>query len=277
MTLLLIAASPAAAFAADPNDETTTGLREGIRLIQNDAAYLDRVGRAESWFEEGNADRAITDCNEAIRLNPNDPLAYLVRSSVWTEKGESEKAIADCNEAIRLDPKDPDAYIARSGVCTAKGETDKAIADCSEAIRLDPKSDVAYLIRGLLRSSKQQYDRAIADYSEVIRLNPSNPEGYDGVAWLRAACPDSRYRGASAAIKFATKACERTLWKSSIELDVLAAAYAESGEFDKAIQWGEKALNAAVESEKEAIGGRLALYRRSKPYRKKFGIEEILK
>ena len=56
---------------------------------------------------------AILDYDEAIRLDPNDALAYYNRGY---DKGELRRyaaAIADYDEAIRLDPNDAHAYFNR--------------------------------------------------------------------------------------------------------------------------------------------------------------------
>jgi tetratricopeptide (TPR) repeat protein len=50
-------------------------------------------------------DRAIADCNEAIRLDPKDDKAYYNRGVAWGLKGDLDRAIAEYNEAIRLNPK----------------------------------------------------------------------------------------------------------------------------------------------------------------------------
>ena len=51
--------------------------------------------------------------HEAIRLDPNDALAYNNRGYAWSNKKDYDKAIADYDEAIRLDPDDATAYCDR--------------------------------------------------------------------------------------------------------------------------------------------------------------------
>jgi tetratricopeptide (TPR) repeat protein len=50
-------------------------------------------------------------------------------------------------------------------------------------------------------------------------------------------------------------------------LDTLAAAYAEAGDFDKAVQWQEKAIELAPEEAKNHYRSRLDLYKSGRPYR----------
>jgi len=42
--------------------------------------------------------------------------------------------------------------------------------------------------------AKGEYDKAIADYNEALRLDPGDAVTYNTRAWLRATCPDAKYR-----------------------------------------------------------------------------------
>ena len=85
--------------------------------------------------------------------------------------GDYDKEIADCTEAIRLNPKDDTAYSNRGGAYGLKGDYDKAIADCTKAIRLNPRNHM-HTSPGIWVFRKGDYDKAIADYTEAIRLSP---------------------------------------------------------------------------------------------------------
>src|SRR5262249_59963477 len=61
-------------------------------------------------------------------------------------------------------------------------------------------------------------------------------------SWPERHPKDARYRDRKKAVESARKACELTDWKVPDCMDSLAAAYAETGEFTKAIEWQEKAL-----------------------------------
>jgi serine/threonine-protein kinase len=92
---------------------------------------------------------------------------------------------------------------------------------------------------------------------------------YNYRAWLWATCPEPEFRDGKKAVESATKACELSKWKERNDLDTLAASYAETGDFDQAVKWEEKAIALTPESEageKKARNERLALYRNGKPY-----------
>ena len=183
------------------------------------------------------------------------------------EQKEYDKAIADYNEAIRLDPKDASTLYSRGYAWDAKKEYDKAIADYNEAIRLDPKSVSAFYNRGHSWENKKEYDKAIADYNEAIRLDPKLSEAIASLAWLFATCPDSKHRDGKKAVESATRACELTEWKDANNLEILALAYAVVGEFDKAVEWQEKASRLRTDTEaRKQSEMRLDLYKEKKPY-----------
>jgi len=59
-----------------------------------------------AWSEKGEYEKAISDYDESIRLEPKDMRGYYNRGLVWHSKRDYEKAISDYNESIRLDPKE---------------------------------------------------------------------------------------------------------------------------------------------------------------------------
>jgi hypothetical protein len=82
---------------------------------------------------------------------------------------------------------------------------------------------------------------------------------------LLASCPDATIRDGKKALEAAQKAFE--LAKGANEMAALAAAHAELGEFDKAVEWQTKAVAAAPDTQKDAFRTRLKLYQDKKPYR----------
>ena len=241
---------------------------EAIRLLPGYASLY--INRGIVWIDKKDYDRAIADFNEAIRLDPKRATAYNSRGLAWCNKKEFDKAITDCSEAIRLNPMYSQAFNNRGIAWGKKKEYDKAILDYNYTLRLDPKESRAYNNRGLAWGIKKEYDKAIRDYNEAIRLDPTFGTPFANRAWLRATCPDAEFRDANKGVESATRACELSDWKNADHLGTLAAAYAEAGDFDKAVKWQEKADKLYAEAEDKKEGEeRLTLYRDKKPYRVK--------
>jgi uncharacterized protein (TIGR03067 family) len=186
-----------------------------------------------------------------------------------------ESAASGSTPSNRIEAKDAKACVASGAAWLERGQYDKAIADFDESIRVDPKCSRAYYYRGVVWDDKGQYEKAIADYNQALRLDPNAFDIYGAVAWLQATCPDAKYRDGRKAVDNASKACELTCGKSCWYIEALAAAYAESGEFEKARQWEEKAIGSPMpigsvsDDDKQAMRSRLELYRQGKPYHRK--------
>jgi hypothetical protein len=116
-----------------------------------------------------------------------------------------------------------------------------------------------------------QHAKAIDTLQQATLLDSKNPRLYNRLAWLKATCPDASVRNGPEAISAASKACELTQWKNGMFIDTLAAAYAETNDFHRAIQFQEQALRASdsTQPEQQAMRERLSLYKRSQPFRDK--------
>ena len=77
---------------------------------------------------------------------------------------------------------------------------------------------------------------AIAAYEKILSIQENHIGAMNNLAWHLAAHPDKSIRNGKRAVSWAEKAAIATDYKNPALLDTLAAAYAESGEFDKAIK-----------------------------------------
>jgi Tfp pilus assembly protein PilF len=97
-------------------------------------------GKSEEFFEQGKkytsvetADKAISNYNKAIKINPKFVKAYNNRGIAYAWKKQYDLAIADFTKAIELDPKNGKAYNNRAVIYSFQGETDKARQDIQKA------------------------------------------------------------------------------------------------------------------------------------------------
>lgn len=79
--------------------------------------------------------------------------------------------------------------------------------------------------------------------------------------------PSRFVRSGKKAVAHATTACESTNWEDWQCLDTLAVAYAEAGDFVRAVDWSRKAIVLAPDDQLSALESRLELFQSEKPYR----------
>ena len=97
----------------------------------------------------------------------------------------------------------------------------------------------------------------------------NTPRSLNALAWFLATCEDESIRNGAEAVRHATKACELTYWQEWKYIDTLAAAWAEMNDFQRAIEYGQQALQlkGIDEAGRKRIEDRLALYRKRQPVR----------
>ena len=154
---------------------------EGLSARERSRAY---AWRALAREENDNADSnglAIPDCEQAISLDPNDGLAFLVRGLVYSSRLVQHvrdqqlfsQAIWDLGRAIALglpEATRPMAYQVRAEVYQAGAFVNSR----------DPRSQSDY------------YRKSLGDYSEAITLSPHDANLYSKRAFIEDKLGDAK-------------------------------------------------------------------------------------
>jgi hypothetical protein len=91
-----------------------------------------------------------------------------------------------------------------------------------------------------------KFAEAVQAYREATRLYPNDPVALNNLAWNLAANPRQELRNGKEAVQFASRAVELTGQQQPVFIGTLAAAYAEDGQFAKAIEMAKKARDVAL-------------------------------
>ncbi|MEH2243176.1 tetratricopeptide repeat protein [Nostoc sp.] len=150
-----------------------------ILIAQNSGSdFLDQEIDKESdllfqgveKFNQHDYRGAITDFNQAIRLNPNNAQPYYNRGLARSGLGDHTGAISDYNQALRLNSKFTDAYSDRGWEYYKLGNYKQAISDYNQAMEIYPKYGRSYYLRGIVYAAQGNYKQSIADYNKAIEL-----------------------------------------------------------------------------------------------------------
>ncbi len=248
-------------------DKAIAEYNKGLEL-NPDFAYLYN-NRGVAYSKKGDERRAIRDYDEALRRAPHVADAYNNRGISFQALREFDKALADYNEAIRLGPNLGFFYYGRGTLFLATGRREDAIRDLGECIRREPQDPDAYVVRARALAEKRMYAQARKDLEKAVAVRPNYPFALNSLAWLKATCVEDSIRDGRAAVVLATKACDLSKWRNSDYLDTLAAAYAETGDFEKAVEMQKRAvgLSKPKTSDREENESRVRLYQERKPFR----------
>lgn len=256
------------AFARRQTDAALAAYNAALAIEpDNPILHLERGGLHQI---RGDSRSALADFDTALELDANLVPALLERADSLREMQRFDRAIADCDRAIKLQPMLALGYAFRASCLRDRGNLQEALSGYQQALQIDPRSPIALLERGLAYQLLGDYRRAIEDYRGALANNPKLTLAYNDLAWILATCPEKPLRDGKKAIEYANKACELADWKRADQLDTLAAAYAEAGDFDHAIKTQSEAIRLAGSPEDEhEFKDRLQLYQRHEPYRDK--------
>jgi protein O-mannosyl-transferase len=258
----------AALLEAGRQAEATNYLGKVLRADPNDATAHGDMGLA--LIELKKYDEAIGQISEQIRLQPGLPAAYANLGKAYSAQGNSDEAVNCYLTALKLNPNYAAGHYYLGKEYLKRGAVDDAISHLKQAAECDPSTITFHLDLAAVYSSQQDAARAIAEYRAALRLNPDALEALNNLAWILATTSDARLRNGAEAVKLGLHACEVTSWQQTLLIGTLAAAYAEAGDFDKAVETAQKACDlASAHGEKELLQANqnlMAQYKEKQPF-----------
>ncbi|HVA48777.1 MAG TPA: tetratricopeptide repeat protein [Pirellulales bacterium] len=232
--------------------------------------------RAQTLVQLDKAEEALADANRALASRPDSDDALRVWAMVTEKADKAEEAIKELRQQVEANPDDAVAWLQLGLLYAAGKQSAKAIDADSAAIKLDPQRDFAYQVRADIYLNGGQQKEAIGDYEKALKLDAERNNGMatnngilNNLAWVLATSPEKELRDGQRAIKLATQACELTNYKMAHILSTLAAAYAETGDFETARKWSAKSVEIADDSLKDQLRKELASYEKEQPWREK--------
>jgi membrane associated rhomboid family serine protease len=89
---------------------------------------------------------------------------------------------------------------------------------------------------------------AMREIQPLLDAEAPSPDALNIVAWILATSRRDEARNGELAVELARRACMANEWRDVNHIDTLAAAYAETGEWEKALHMQRQAVRAASES-----------------------------
>ncbi len=244
------------------------------------AALAGRVKDAEPLFRYGqflSSQRrwveAVAQFEAALKIQPAYAEARAALDAARRgarQAADSDEAIEAYRQSLAAAPDDAATLLKLGGALIRRGKPAEAVAPLQRAIALSPEDDSirqalaeAYRRTGRFADALRALEPAIAaDRSSALLT---------AAAWLLATAPDDALRDGRQARTLAERARQLAGQDVPQILDALAAAHAELGEFDKAVELAARAADLAGAQGKssltESIRARVAGYREKRPFR----------
>ncbi len=270
--------------------------------------------RARVWAVEGDTEQALADIDRAVDLEPENRAALLLRARINQQAGDSDAALADIETVLTEEPDQQSALELRGLLAAERQDYPAAIDDFRRLAARNPDDPAVIGQLGMLYLAAKQpreairrftraleidadnfpcrrgrsdaaistgdHPAALTDLEKAVVLKPDDSGVLNNLAWLLATSPDNDLRDGKRAIELATKACEVTKWKEAHIISTLAAAYAETGDFENARKFSRQAVETGKEGDEgqvvEQLAAELTSYEAAKPWRERQEMEEAV-
>lgn len=138
-----------------------------------DSGSLAAITRGNALKAAGELHAALAAYGEAVRLSPNDPVAFHNRAVTLRALGRNDEAIADYSRAIDLAPGNFESLNGRGVALQVRGEHSKAIDDFGAAVRASPTFVAALNNRAVSWRALDRDDRAFSDLDSALAISPN--------------------------------------------------------------------------------------------------------
>ena len=167
--------------------------------------------------------------------------------------------------------------LSLSHLYSQKKQNKKALALVESLFEKEPDHPLFIRAKANLMISTGQHSSAAELFEKILKKSPNDELILNNYSWLLSTSPMDSLRNGKRALELAEKACMISRYKKSYILSTLAAAYAELGDFDKAVEWSEKCVKLAEKEEADRVDDlkkELEAYKNKQPYREIPEMEE---
>jgi tetratricopeptide (TPR) repeat protein len=250
-------------------DEAVQHYRQAIESDPKYAHAYNNLGQVLAM--QGNLDEAIADFSKAAELDPAYASAEGNLGHALLSKDHPDEAIPHLRKAVELAPKSAEYSNYLGQALGEKGQTDEAIAQFERALQLSPSLVEAHYYLGVALVMKGRRAEGLAHWRKALLKEPDNVQVLNEIAWVLATAPEAALRNGSVAVSLAEHAVKLTSEREPVVLGTLAAAYAETGRYDQAIETEQRAADLAARQGNASLAAslnqRLALFEQKTPIR----------
>ena len=155
-------------------------------------ALSNRINRApelktlaQFCISHGWREAAATNYDDAIKLNPLDPMLYVESGQNLSALGRHVEAEQRYSEAIRLSPDLMQAHFLYGLELGRDGRPAEAAGQFREAVRIMPDLAEARLNLGMALENAGNYSEALVQFDKVLEKNPDNAVALNNAQALR--------------------------------------------------------------------------------------------
>jgi tetratricopeptide (TPR) repeat protein len=220
-------------------------------------------------LQNGRRPEAAAAYEQALALNPRYALAHNDLGNILLQSGRAGEAMVHFTQAAEILPDFAEAHFNMAGIYQTRGQLDAAVSQYEIALKLRPDLAGAHFKLGMIFVQQGRLAEAVSQYDAALKIQPDLAGACNNLAWLLATASDPALRNGPRAVELARRAMRLTRGKNPVVCATMAAACAESGQFNEAVKAIDQAL--AIASNNVSLAGALqkqkSLYQAGSPFR----------
>ena len=206
---------------------------------------------------------------KVLAYNPAQGRACRMLASAYQQQGDVRAAQDLLADFVRRYPHDPLPWADYGNLCFQQADFRGAAEKYERAAQLFPERYVLHLNLSKARLILHEYPAATAACRLAVHHAPKNRNAVKQLAWLLATAPDDSLRNGAEALELIQSLPAQVI-RDLQQIEVLAAAQAETGHFDAAVATAERLVRYAqrAKSKRQAeFAAQLAQYQKQQPWR----------
>lgn len=263
----------------------------------------DHVNLGAALAGQGRLQEAVEQYRKALEMQPDEAFAHHNLSMALASLGQGEEALKHVRQAIRISPTYADAHNQLGLLLAAAGNVQEAEKSYRQALSLNPGLGAARSNLGKALAAQGDMQGATEEWTQAVAIDSGNLEALHNLgvalilqgkhgeaiqrfeagleqapnsslfiralAWELATAPQSQWRDGPRAAELSQRVYQAYPDQPRVA-DIRAAALAESGRFEEALQVALRAVQSAMAQNQSTLARqiqqRLLLYQQGRPY-----------
>ena len=250
-------------------DEAMAHYTAALKLDPDSAVAQNNLARILHTL--GRLDEAVQHYHAALEIDPKLALAHNNLGILLIQEGNLTNGTVQLREALRLNPTNAETQLNLASALNQQQQWPEAAALFSKAVRGDFPDPKAHYEFAVALAHLKRTRAAMGQYAGALLIQPDFPDALDGLAWILSTDAHPDFRNGTEAVKMAERACALTGRQDPVKLKTLAAAYAETGRFDEAVNTVRAAQTLAAKANRPELVHECALmlenFQQARPWR----------
>ena len=199
----------------------------------------------EIYSQQKAYDKALALVDEQLKENPEEIRWIVAKAQVLTTQQKWDEAVNWIESHIQKNSDPQRLTRLLIGVLYEQKKYGAAKEQMKPLLEKNPDDLDLIRIDSQLSISLGLHSEAIEALTKVVEAEPDDYTSVNNLAWILCTSPVDSLRNGRRAVELAEQAGKLTNYKKAFILSTLAAAYAETGDFDKAREISLKSIEAA--------------------------------